>query len=214
LSGPAESLREALAFLRQKPGLSGLETKESITEVSPYRRLRIKIKPEIVTFKIPECSPLHRHAPYLRPEELDRWYSEQRKFLILDTRNEYEFRLGTFAGAKSLNIDHFVDFAEAVKELRAEWKDKPVVTFCTGGIRCEKAAPYMASLGFEQVYQVEGGILNYFAKTPGTNWVGECFVFDDRVAVGPNLRETGARLCAHCQGPIPAAEKHCIHCGR
>ncbi len=213
LAGTENSLRDALTLLRREPGLEGLRAKESVSRAVPFRKLCIKLKKEIVTFRVPEFSPPRRASKRLAPTELADWYREGREFVALDTRNAFEASLGTFTHAATLEIDRFVDLAEAAKVLPAEWKKKPVVTFCTGGIRCEKAAPYLESLGFENVYQLEGGILGYFEAVGGKHWQGECFVFDERVALGPDLRPTGSTLCTECQWPIRAGGKRCEHCG-
>ncbi|MGZ3684267.1 MAG: oxygen-dependent tRNA uridine(34) hydroxylase TrhO, partial [Bdellovibrionota bacterium] len=210
LAGAPDSLRAALEDLRSLPQLANLKAKESVSAEIPFEHLRVKLKSEIVTFRSGEIKATARHLP---AEELHRWLSEGRECVLLDTRNTYESRLGTFHGAHTPAIDHFVDFAATAASFPPEWKKKPVVTFCTGGIRCEKGAPFLASLGFEQVYQLEDGILGYFEKCGGDFFDGECFVFDQRVALGPDLLPTGARLCNACQGPVPAEKSHCIHCG-
>ena len=210
LAGAESSVREAISFFRSLPALSGLSAKESRSSEVPFQKLSIKLKKEIVTFRVEGVQPTA--AARISPSELAAWYDEGREFVILDTRNDYEYRLGAFEGAHNPGLKHFVEFAEAAKTLPEEWKQKPVVTFCTGGIRCEKAAPYLASLGFREVYQLDGGILNYFEKEGGKHWRGECFVFDSRVGLNPELRPTGATLCPSCQGPVPEAEPACIHC--
>jgi UPF0176 protein len=210
LAGPREALRSALAFLRSLPSFEGLHAKESESGEVPFAKLCIKRKAEIVTFRQDAPRAASRR---LAPAELRAWLDEGRDFVLLDTRNAYEARLGTFVGARTLEIAQFVDFAAVATRFPAEWKKKAVVTFCTGGIRCEKAAPYLAGLGFENVYQLEDGILGYFEKEGGKHWEGECFVFDQRIALGPDLRPTGARLCALCQGPVPAGREACRHCG-
>lgn len=214
LCGKEESAREAIEWLKSHKEFEALTVKESYSERNSFRRLAFKLKPEIVTFKVPGCTPLKMDAPRLEPEELNRWYDEGKKFVIIDTRNDYEFRLGQFENSVCLNTRHFVQFAEAAKTLPQEWKEMPVVTFCTGGIRCEKAAPYLKTLGFQDVYQLEGGILNYFEKVGGAHWNGECFVFDGRIAVNPDLAPTGAYLCPHCIDPTPKDSPVCIHCGK
>ena len=211
LAGAEGAVREALDFIRSLPALRSLSAKERRSAGVPFRKLSIKLKQEIVTFRVEGVKPTE--APRLSPAELARWYEQGLDFLMLDTRNEYEFRLGSFEGAHNPGLGHFVDFAEAAKKLPGEWKNKPVVTFCTGGIRCEKAAPYLASLGFRQVYQLDGGILAYLESQGGRHWRGECFVFDDRVALDASLAPTGAALCPRCQGPNPKAAAHCLHCG-
>jgi UPF0176 protein len=213
LAGSPEDLRGGLKTLKEALQLPDLWAKESYSESVPFQKLCFKVKEEIVTFRVPDFSPEKSPAPYLQPEELAAWYEREEDFLILDTRNEFEVRLGTFAQAKSLKIDHFVDFPKAMAEAPADWKKKKIVTFCTGGIRCEKAAPYLRSQGFE-AYQLEGGIIHYFEKMGGKNWQGECFVFDERIALNPELQATGATLCSHCQGPNPQNSSTCMHCGR
>lgn len=213
LAGEPTTLRSTLDSIQNTLKLPSLWAKESVSDSVPFQKLCFKVKEEIVTFRVPGFSAEKSPAPYLKPEDLSKWYEEGEDFVILDTRNEYEVRLGTFEGAKSLNIDHFVDFPKAMSEAPAEWKSKKIVTFCTGGIRCEKAAPYLRSMGFE-AYQLEGGIIHYFEKMGGKHWKGECFVFDDRVALNPSLEATGAFLCVHCQGPNPKDAKTCMHCGQ
>lgn len=211
LAGAESAVREALDTFRALPAFRSLTAKESRSAALPFRKLSIKLKREIVTFRVEGVRPTE--APRLAPAELARWFGEGRDFVMLDTRNAYEYRLGSFAGAHDPGLAHFVDFAEAAKGLPEVWKEKPVVTFCTGGIRCEKAAPYLASLGFRQVYQLDGGILAYLESQGGAHWRGECFVFDDRVALGPDLAPTGATLCPACQGPNPKGAATCLHCG-
>lgn len=212
-AGPEAEVRRALGLLAATPEFAPLKWKESFSEEIPFDHLVFKLKPEIVTFRVPEVTPPPK-AGRIEPKELANWYEEGKDFLVLDTRNEFEFRLGKFAQAQSLQLKQFVEFAKAADEIPAEWKNKPIVTYCTGGIRCEKAAPFLNILGFEQVYQLDGGILGYFEKMGGKHWEGDCFVFDQRVALDPNLAPTGARLCTHCQGPVPAERTDCLHCGK
>ncbi len=212
LAGPSETLRRVLADLRTLPELASIRIKESVSQIAPFQRLCVKVKREIVTFRQEAELP---ETLRITPEELVRWMDEKRDFILLDTRNRFEGRLGAFDGAIPSPIDQFVDFAAAAQEFPSEWKQKPIVTFCTGGIRCEKAAPYLSGLGFEEVYQLEDGILGYFEKVGGKHWHGECFVFDERVALDPSLKPTGARLCVGCQEPISLSgqSKPCARCG-
>jgi UPF0176 protein len=140
---------------------------------------------------------------------------------LLDTRNDYEIRMGTFKGAIVPQIWNFRDFPASVEKLPAELKSQPVVMFCTGGIRCEKAGPFMAMQGYTDVLQLDGGLLKYFEEVGGAHYDGECFVFDERVGVGPDLRETGSVICFNCQMPLTVAdqqrpdyvyEQTCLHC--
>lgn len=212
LAGPEEKVRACLALLKSEPAFASLKAKESVSSAIPFTKLFIKVKDEIVTFRVPGFDSLRAHAPSISPAELCRWYEEGEDFLVLDTRNEYEFRIGAFENAVSLGLKQFVEFPAAVRALPPEWKGKKILTYCTGGIRCEKAAPYLRSLGYD-AYQLEGGILNHFEKAGKSHWRGECFVFDERVALDASLAPTGAALCPRCQGPVPAREATCPHCG-
>ncbi|MGE3262667.1 MAG: rhodanese-like domain-containing protein [Bacteriovoracia bacterium] len=211
-AGPEEEVRAALSLLQAQPAFQELRWKESFSDSIPFEFLAFKLKPEIVTFRVPEVSPPPATSGRIQPLDLAAWYDQGKEFVVLDTRNEFEFRLGRFSEARSLHLKQFVEFAEAAGTLQDDWKKKPIVTYCTGGIRCEKAAPYLASLGFEEVYQLDGGILGYFEAVGARHWEGECFVFDQRVALDPKLTPTGARLCPKCQGPIPKVNQDCIHC--
>ena len=130
----------------------------------------------------------------------------EEEVIVLDTRNDYEVRVGTFKNAIDLNIPSFRDFPEAVSKLPEEYKKKPIVMFCTGGIRCEKASAVMLKFGFENVKQLEGGVLNYFKDTDASHWDGDCFVFDDRVAVDKGLNETDYVMCYSCREPLTKEE--------
>jgi predicted sulfurtransferase len=162
----------------------------------------VRLKKEIISMGCPEIEPEKQTAPHLEPVDFKQWYDEGKDMIVLDTRNDYEIRLGTFEAAMDLGIDHFRQFPEAIKKLPESFKKKPVVTFCTGGIRCEKAAELMKREGFEQVYQLNGGIINYFEQCGGDHYEGECFVFDKRVALDPALQETQAVQCYKCREPL------------
>ena len=206
IAGEAPAVENLLATLRSIPGLEHLEEKQSMSEEQPFNRMLVKIKQEIIAFGVEGINPARRTSPRISAKELKRWIDEGRKFTLLDTRNTYEVKLGTFEGAVTLPIRHFRKFPEAVTQLPEEMKETPVVSFCTGGIRCEKAAPYLEMAGFREVLQLEGGILKYFEECGGAHWNGECFVFDKRVGVDPALQETGSQLCFACQEPLTAEE--------
>ncbi|MEP6937876.1 MAG: rhodanese-like domain-containing protein [Chthoniobacterales bacterium] len=181
----------------------------------------VKIKKEIIAFGVSGIDPARRPAPRLPPRQLKQWLDEGRSVTLLDTRNTYEVKLGTFRGARTLHLDHFRDFPDAATALPGNLKHEPVVTFCTGGIRCEKAAPLLEMAGFTKVFQLDGGILHYFEECGGEHYEGDCFVFDKRVAVDASLRETGAALCFVCQTPLTLTEQQdpryvlsvsCPHC--
>lgn len=163
--------------------------KQSPSQDVPFAKMLVKIKPEIITFGVDNIDPIEKPAPTISAAEFKAWLDNGKEVVILDTRNDYEVELGTFKNAIHLNIDHFRQFPEAVSKLPPEYKNKPVVTFCTGGIRCEKAAPFLLEQGFNEVYQLDGGILKYLEETQGAHYEGECFVFDNRIALDANLEQ-------------------------
>jgi RluA family pseudouridine synthase len=206
LAGDAQRLRGFLKQVQSDARFKGLEIKESWTDHQPFNRMLVKLKREIISFGVESVEPAKRTSPKLPPSTLQQWLDEGRDVTLLDTRNQYEVELGTFENAVDLKIDSFREFVEAAKQMPEETKKKPVVMFCTGGIRCEKAGPYMESLGFEQIYQLEGGILKYFEQCGGNHYKGDCFVFDQRVAVAADLQPTGHGLCFACQHALTAEE--------
>jgi UPF0176 protein len=211
VAGHAENIGTLLAELRGWPGLAGLEPKVSSTAEQPFRRMLVRLKKEIIAFGVEGIDPALRTSPKLSPRELKRWLDEGRAITLLDTRNDYEVKLGTFRDALPIGIEHFRDFPQAVGKLSPELKDKPLVMFCTGGIRCEKAGPFMEREGFKSVFQLDGGILKYFEECGGEHYEGECFVFDQRVGLDPSLQETGAAQCFACQTPLTAADQQHPH---
>ena len=208
LAGNASGIDALLGRLRSIPGLEQLEAKYSHTAHQPFRRMLVRIKKEIIAFGVPGIDPARRTSPKLAPRQLKAWLDEGRPLTLLDTRNDYEVKLGTFENAVPAGVDHFRDFPAAVARLPAELKDQTIVMFCTGGIRCEKAGPYMESQGFRNVLQLEGGILKYFEECGGAHYRGECFVFDQRVGVDPALQESDAAQCFKCLSPLTASEQH------
>lgn len=218
LSGLTDNMKAFQQFLKFETEFKDLTYKDSYSKDQPFTRMLVRIKKEIISMGCPTIRPMRKTAPHLDPQELKAWYEQNKDMVILDTRNDYELRLGTFENAVDLNIKSFRAFPEAIKKLPEEFRKKPVVTFCTGGIRCEKAAQYMLDEGFEEVYQLDGGILNYFEKVGGDHYEGECFVFDKRVAVDPSLEETDTVQCYACRSPITVKEQkqskgECPYCG-
>lgn len=187
LAGSREAVSEFLAELKFDRRFTDIEPKWSWSDFVPFRRLRMKLKREIVALRSGAIDPVRNPAPLITAAELKRWYQEGRDFVILDTRNEWEYAAGTFENALNPHLHSFSELPLAIDSL-AEIKDKTVVTFCTGGIRCEKAAPLLLMHGFREVYQLQGGILKYFEECGGAHWQGNCAVFDDRGAVDPQLR--------------------------
>ncbi|HEY6941285.1 sulfurtransferase [Dokdonella sp.] len=192
LAGEPAEVETFLAALRADPRFAAIEIKRSHSAATPFARLKVKRKREIIAFRR-EAAPARGRAPSLAPERLAKWIDsgcddDGRRVVLLDTRNREEVAHGTFAGALALPIDDFVDLPAALDSQRAALADATVVSFCTGGIRCEKAALWMQANGFERVWQLDGGILGYFERVGSHGYDGACFVFDERVALDSALR--------------------------
>lgn len=199
LAGTKEAIAAFKAYLKQDARFATMTFHETCSEKQPFRRLKVKIKKEIITLNQPDVNALATRAPSITPATLKQWLDEKRDITLLDTRNEYEVNFGTFKGALNLHIN---DFSHLPSSLNDVDPTKTIVMFCTGGIRCEKAALFMMSKGYSGVYQLDGGILGYFAKIGGDHYEGECFVFDERVSLDAALNETGTIQCSACQRPI------------
>lgn len=223
VSGAEPEIERLLAELRLVPGLNGLDPKYSESDERPFTRMLVKIKNEIIAFGVDGIDPAERPSPKLSPRELKQWLDEGRPVTLLDTRNNFEVKLGTFRNAVAIDIAHFRDFPKAAKELPESLKSQPIVMFCTGGIRCEKAGPYLQREGFEQVFQLDGGILKYFEECGGEHYKGDCFVFDKRVGLESNLGESQHAICFVCRAALAAEQLldprfvesvSCPHCYR
>lgn len=221
VAGTQESVRDFVRCLRADSRFEDLEIKESFSDKIPFNRMLVRLKKEIIAFGVDGIAPHKNTSPKLSAVELKKWLDENRDILLLDVRNDFEVEVGTFENAVASGIDHFRDFEDSIDKLPAEAHEKPIVMFCTGGIRCEKAGPLMERKGFTNVYQLEGGILKYFEEVGGQHYRGDCFVFDGRVAVDPALQETGLALCFACQAVLSEEEQqsekykvgqHCPHC--
>jgi UPF0176 protein len=173
----------------------------------PFRRMRVRIKKEIVTLGRPDILPHRKTGTYVSGEEWNRLI-EDPDVLVIDTRNHYEYEVGTFPNAVDPETDSFRDFPQFAERLAETEKHRPLAMFCTGGIRCEKATALMLELGFDQVYHLQGGILKYLEDMPAADnrWDGECFVFDTRVAVDRDLAEGGYVQCHACRRPLSAED--------
>jgi UPF0176 protein len=192
LGGAPDAVRELLAHLRADPRLAGLEAKESWSETVPFRHMRVKHMREIIRMNHPAIQPAAGRAPALEPATLKRWLGQGhddagRPVVLLDTRNAFEVDQGSFEGALDWRLARFSDFPAALREHLPELRDRTVVSFCTGGIRCEKAALVMREAGLPHVWQLEGGILKYFEATGGVHFHGTCFVFDERQSLDGRL---------------------------
>jgi UPF0176 protein len=199
MAGEEPALRRWIAgSLHAEPAFAGLPTKDSLSDTMPFKRLKVKIKNELIRMNHPTIRPQQGRAASVEPATLARWLAQGhddagRAIALLDTRNDFEVDAGTFDGAHDWRITKFSDFPAAFDAHRAELEGKTVVSFCTGGIRCEKAALYMRERDLPEVLQLEGGILGYFAATDGAapGWTGHCFVFDERRTVAADLAPGG-----------------------
>ena len=201
LAGPATAVRDWVDSLRADPRFARVEPKESWSDHVPFRKLLVKVKREIIRMNHPAIRPDVQgqagRAPAIAPATLKRWLSqghddEGRPVVTLDTRNAFEVDYGTFEGAIDWRIGKFSEFPEQVLAHKDEFQGKTVVSFCTGGIRCEKAALFMQDAGIGHVYQLDGGILKYLELTDGAHWRGDCFVFAEREALGHALAPASA----------------------
>lgn len=206
IAGKRDSIDAYLEFLHEQPEFAELEVKESFGDYQPFNRMLVRLKKEIIAFGVESVDPRQKTSPRIEAKELKKWLDEGRPVTLLDTRNDYEIKVGTFRNAIPASVDDFRHFPEAVAQLPEEMKEQPVVTFCTGGIRCEKAAPFMEQAGFKNIFQLDGGILKYFEECGGEHYDGECFVFDQRVALDPELKETDTAQCYVCQAVLTKDE--------
>lgn len=207
LAGMRVDVDHLITVVQSIPGLEKFKAKFSESDHQPFNRMLVRIKKEIISFGVPEVNPARYTSRHLPAATLKQWLDEGRPVVLLDTRNDYEVKLGTFRNAITIGVDTFRQFPDAVSNLPEELKQLPIVTFCTGGIRCEKAAPFMELQGFENIFQLDGGILKYFEEVGGDHYDGECFVFDHRVGLDPSLRETPSAICFHCQAPLELEEQ-------
>ncbi|MEG0447247.1 MAG: sulfurtransferase [Comamonas sp.] len=195
LAGPAASVHEFVNALREDARFADLNPKESWSDTVPFRKMLVKVKNEIIRMNHPTIRPAQGRAPSVTPATLRRWLEqghddEGREVVTLDTRNDYEVDEGAFRNTVDWRLTKFTEFPPALREHKAEFEGKTVVSYCTGGIRCEKAAILMRDEGLEHVYQLEGGILKYFEETDGGFYDGGCFVFDGRDSLGTDLQLT------------------------
>ena len=207
IAGPEENINVFRTSLQDDERFADIEFKESYSEHQPFNRMNVRLKNEIISVGLPNFNRIEPDDGRIRPQELHERLLNDDDLVLLDTRNTYETRLGTFQNAIELDLDTFRSFPEAVDKLGDEYKDKEIVMFCTGGVRCEKASVIMKDAGFTNIKQLEGGILGYFEQVGGDYWDGECFVFDKRVALLPNLTETGTTICFACREPLTPKEQ-------
>ena len=222
IAGSRHAIDTVITWLKSDPRLAELECKESITSVMPFNRTKVKLKKEIVTMGIEGIDPKQVVGTYVNAQD---WNSliDDPEVLVIDTRNDYEFQVGTFKNAINPNTQSFREFPQYVKENLDSDKHKKVAMFCTGGIRCEKSTAFLKQQGFDEVYHLKGGILKYLEEMPieSTLWEGECFVFDERVTVNHQLEKGSYDQCNACRLPITEVDKisdkyqqgvSCPHC--
>ena len=205
LCGDQPGIDGFLEYLETDDRFADIPLKISHSEKLAFRRMNVRLKKEIISMGMDEIRPAEYTGDAISPTEFKQWLDEGRDITILDTRNDYEIRIGTFENSVDFDISTFRTFPDAVENSSLD-KEKTVVMFCTGGIRCEKASALMLKQGFEDVRQLEGGVLGYFEEVGGAHWNGDCFVFDRRVAVDPELNVTGAEVCFACREPLTEEE--------
>ena len=207
LAGTQQATDTIIAYLEEDNRFLNIPLKVTYSETQPFRRMKVRLKKEIISLGRKDINPRELTGERISPQDLKNLLDNKEDVLVLDTRNEYETRVGKFENAIDLNLDTFRDFPEAIESLPEEYKDKQIVMYCTGGIRCEKASAVMMKAGFADVKQLEGGVLDYFKETGGAYWEGDCFVFDERVALDTDLNETDYIYCYICREPLSAEEK-------
>jgi len=228
LAGTRNNIDNFLDWLRKDARFADIEVKESLSNEQPFNRMLVKLKKEIITMRLPLIQPELGRAPVVKAVDLKRWLDQGhddagKPVVMVDTRNAFEVDVGTFENTIDYRIHKFSEFPEVIARHKPELDGKTVVTFCTGGIRCEKAAIHMQNIGYDSVYQLEGGILKYFEEVGGAHYQGDCFVFDHRTALNPELEATPTVQCFACRAVVTAREQisplykmgvSCPHCAQ
>lgn len=226
LAGLRHEIDAYMDWLHTDPRFADVVAKESFSDHQPFTKLLVKLKPEIITMRMPLIKPEEGRAPSVDAHTLKRWLDQGhddhgKAVVMVDTRNDFEVDVGSFDNTIDYRISKFTEFPAVIEANREALNDKTVVTFCTGGIRCEKAAIHMQNVGYDSVYQLEGGILKYFEEVGGAHYHGDCFVFDYRTALNPKLEATDTKQCYACRAVVTPREqlspwyvegKSCPHC--
>ncbi len=213
IAGEQSAVESALSFLRADPRLADLLVKDSFHAVIPFGRMKVRLKREIVAMKAPGIDPRAGAGAYVEPEDWNRLIAED-DVLLLDARNDYEVRMGSFRASRNPETASFHELPLYMTRNLDPARHKRIAMFCTGGIRCEKASAFLLGRGFETVYQLRGGILHYLEKVKREDslWEGECFVFDERVSLDHGLQKGGITICDDCKAVVKAEEEACPHC--
>ncbi len=222
VAGKPEAISELVKFLESIDEISGMEIKYSHALTMPFLRMKVRLKKEIVTMGVPGIDPLQVAGTYVAPKDWNALIADP-DTVVVDTRNDYEFRVGKFARSVDPNTKAFTEFPDWLRAHKPDFAGKKVAMFCTGGIRCEKATAFAKEIGIDDVYHLKGGILAYLEQVPAEDslWEGECFVFDERVTVGHGLALGDAVLCRACRAPLTPEERgsefyveglSCPHC--
>ena len=208
VAGTGQAIDALLVFLKSDVRLANIEARKSYADEMPFYRMKVRLKKEIVTLGVPSINPAKKAGTYVAPQDWNALISDP-DVVLIDTRNNYEYDIGTFQGATNPHTTNFREFPDYVRKNLDPAKHKKVAMFCTGGIRCEKASAFMLEQGYDQVYHLQGGILKYLERVPADQslWQGECFVFDQRVAVGHGLELGHYDQCRACRHPVSAEEK-------
>ncbi len=212
IAGGPDAIDTVVAHIRALPGCADLDVKYSAADTMPFHRLKVRLKKEIVTLGVPGVDAARQAGTYVAPEDWNALISDP-DTIVIDTRNDYEVKIGTFQGAIDPETKSFRAFPAWFRAFRASLADRPtpprIAMFCTGGIRCEKSTAFLKAEGIDEVYHLKGGILNYLEKIPESEslWQGECFVFDQRVALGHGVKQGVHDLCHACRAPLSPADK-------
>jgi UPF0176 protein len=224
ISGTRQAMDALLYFLRSDSRLADLEMKESYAESPPFECMKVRLKKEIVTLGLPEIAPERKVGSYVQPKDWNNLITDP-DVLVIDTRNQFEVEIGSFQRAENPHTESFREFPEYVRTHLDPEQHKKVALFCTGGIRCEKASSFLLEQGFQEVYHLQGGILKYLEEVPleKSLWKGECFVFDQRVAIDHRLAVGSYASCQACGNPVSEEDRasvnyqknvSCPHCAR
>ena len=214
IAGERSGVDKVLGFLQSDARFADLMVKESFHNAIPFQRMKVRLKREIVALKVPDIDLEERVGTYIEPEDWNNLL-EQDDVILIDARNEYEVRMGSFPNARNPRTESFHELPRYLAENYDPQQHKRIAMFCTGGIRCEKATAYLLQLGFAEVFHLRGGILRYLEKVEpaASKWQGECFVFDERVSLDHGLQKGEIVICDDCKTVVKLTDEECLRCG-